>query len=272
VPEGDTIYRTAATLRRWLSGHRLTAARARSAAVPVHRLVGATVTAVEPRAKHLLLRLSTGDVLHTHMGMTGAWHVYPAGERWRRPERQAGVVLEAGDRVAVCFNAPVIEVLDGRDERTHPWLSRLGSDVLGELDLADVRRRARLRQQAGLVHTAGELLLDQQVASGIGNIYRCESLFLCGVDPWTLVADLDDAQLDLLVTTAGGLMRSKVTAKATPGPRAAPTWVYGRAGRPCRRCGTPVRSGRLGLQARTVYWCPSCQAGRRAASPDPREG
>jgi endonuclease-8 len=264
VPEGDNIHRTAATLDRWLAGRLITAARARSGGLPVHRLVGASVTAVEPRGKHLLLHLSSGDVLHSHLGMTGAWHVYTAGERWRRSDRQAGIVLEAGERVAVCFNAPVIEVLAGRDLRAHPWLSRLGPDVLGdELDLGAVRRRARDRQRAGAVQTAADLLLDQEVASGIGNIYRCESLFLCRVHPWTPVDALDDEEVDRLVATAADLLRS--AAGAGPGVggfRAGRgrTWVYRRAGRPCRRCGTPVRARRLGSQARTVYWCPSCQS------------
>jgi endonuclease-8 len=271
VPEGDTVHRTAATLHRWLAGRQLTAARARSPGIPVDRLVGAFVTAVEPQGKHLLVRLSTGDVLHSHLGMTGAWHVYPAGERWRRPDRQAGVVLEAGDRVAVCFNAPVIEVLAGRDEGVHPWLSRLGPDVLGgQVDLADVRRRARLRHRSGAAQTAAELLLDQQVASGIGNVYRCESLFLCGVHPWSSTGELDDALLDRLITTAADLMRSNATNGRTGGRRfdagRGRTWVYRRAGRPCRKCGTLVRSQRLGSQARTVYWCPACQA---APAPSP---
>jgi endonuclease VIII len=261
MPEGDTIYRTAATLQRWLAGREITSARVRVVRVPISRLVGATVVEVEAQAKHLLMRLSTGDVLHTHMGMTGSWHVYSTGDRWFRPASQARLVLESGDRVAVCFNAPVVELLAGRDEALHPSLSRLGPDVLGEsLDLEAVRRRARLRAEAGLAHTAGELLLDQQVASGIGNIYRCESLYLCGVHPWRPVDDLDDSEIDRLILTASRLMRASATTHPgrVPGPRGQ-AWVYGRSGRPCRRCGTTVRSQGLGRYARTVYWCPSCQ-------------
>ncbi len=278
MPEGDTIFRTATTLRRWLAGREITGARAQVSRVPVRRLIGATVTEVETRGKHLLIRLSTGDVLHTHMGMTGSWHVYPAGERWFRPASQARLILEAGDRVAVCFNVPVVELLSGRDEALHPSLSRLGPDILGDaLDLATVRRRARLRADAGAVRLAGELLLDQQVASGIGNIYRCESLFLCEINPWMPVDDLGDAQIDALMLTAARLMKASAgaTAAATAaapspgrdrdgrvgrveGPRGRP-WVYGRSGKPCRRCGTVVRSQRLGRDARTAYWCPTCQ-------------
>lgn len=271
MPEGDTIFRAATTLRRWLAGREITGARAQVSRVPVRRLIGATVTEVETRGKHLLMRLSTGDVLHTHMGMTGSWHVYPAGERWFRPAAQARLVLEAGDRVAVCFNAPVVELLSGRDEALHPSLSRLGPDILGEsLDLEAVRRRARVRAEEGAIRLTGELLLDQQVASGIGNIYRCESLYLCGVNPWMPIAALDDAQIDALMLTAARLMKASAGATASAG--AAPTrrgpdaqrgqpWVYGRSGKPCRRCGSVIRSQRLGRDARTAYWCPACQPG-----------
>jgi endonuclease-8 len=263
MPEGDTIFRTAATLQRWLGGREITSARARIAALATGRLVGAAVTQVEARGKHLLVHLSSGDVLHTHLGMTGSWHVYPAGERWQRSASQARLVLEAGDRVAVCFGAPVIELLAGRRVSQHPSLSRLGPDVLGDgFDPESVRLRARRRALAGAVRTVGEVLLDQQVASGIGNIYRCESLFACRVNPWQCVDDLDDARLDDLMLTAARLMRANATGRlGTRGfeGRAGERWVYRRSGRPCRRCGTTVRSQRLGHHARIVYWCPTCQ-------------
>jgi endonuclease-8 len=277
TPEGDTIFRTAATLQRWLAGREITSARVRIVAVPVARLIGATVTGVEAQGKHLLIRLSTGDILHSHMGMTGSWHVYPAGERWQRSASQARLVLEAGDRVAVCFNAPVIELLAARSEPLHPALSRLGPDLLGDsFDVEVVRHRARRRAQDQAVGSIGELLLDQQVVAGIGNIYRCESLFLCGLNPWRSVDDVDDRQLDHLMLTAGRLLRANAT--GPPGTRGfegrgGQMWVYRRGGRPCRRCGTTVRSQRLGRQARTVYWCPTCQppepAGKAAATHPP---
>src|SRR4051812_8239548 len=149
--------------------------------VPVARVIGTMVTKVEARGKHLLIRFSGGDVLHTHMQMTGSWHVYPAGERWRRPARQARLVLTCGERTAVCFNAPVIELLGPGDEDLHGPLAGLGPDVL---DLAFDAEEAVRRARSSPAKTVGELLLDQRVASGIGNIYRCESLFLEGLDPW----------------------------------------------------------------------------------------
>jgi endonuclease-8 len=262
VPEGDTILRTATTLRRWLEGREVTGAESKVAGLATAgRLVGTTVTGVEARGKHLLVRFSSGQVLHTHMRMTGSWHVYPAGERWRRPAWQARLVLACGERVAVCFNAPVVELLAAGDERSQPALAGLGPDVLSpELDLAEVQRRAAARPGAV---TVGELLLDQTVVAGIGNIYRCESLFLRGHNPWVRRDQLDDGALGALIGTAARLMgdnvRAGTVATRSFGPGTRQPWVYRRSGRPCRRCGTTIASGRLGEQARSVYWCPACQ-------------
>ena len=252
MPEGDTIYRTAETLRRWIGGREITAVRSRVYAFEADRLVGQTVQVVEARGKHLLIRLDSGEVLHTHLRMSGSWHVYPAGQPWRRPERQARLVLEAGERLAVCFNAPIVELVPARAEGAHPSLGRLGPDILAtELDTREIRRRARTRSPEVAL---GELLLDQQVVAGIGNIWRCEALFLEHRNPWTERQKLTDEDLDALVGTAASLMR-KSAAGVSPGER----WVYNRAGRPCRRCGTAIESRRQGDHARTAYWCPGCQ-------------
>ena len=253
MPEGDTIYRTAETLRRWLGGREITAAESRIYGFPAGRLVGRYVEGVEARGKHLLIRLDQGEVLHTHLRMSGSWHVYPTGRPWRRPAHQARLVLEAGERVAVCFNAPIVELIPARAEGAHPALGRLGPDVLADdLDLDEVRRRARTRPPELAV---GELLLDQQVVAGIGNIWRCEALFLAQRNPWTERQKLTDEDLDALVSAAAVLMRDSALGRAVPPPR----WVYNRAGRPCRRCGTLVEARRQGEHARTAYWCPSCQ-------------
>ncbi|MDQ3107120.1 MAG: hypothetical protein M3Q68_04870, partial [Actinomycetota bacterium] len=197
MPEGDTIFRAAATLDRWLRGREVTAARTTVDRLPAGKLVGQTVDAVEAQAKHLLIRFSGGSVLHTHMKMTGSWHVYSSGERWQKSPAQARFVLEAGERVAVCFNAPVVELLAAGGEEQHPSLSGLGPDVLKPpVDLAEVRRRVARRPSTLPI---GELLLDQQLVSGIGNIWRCESLFLEGRSPWAEVAGLTDGELDALV-------------------------------------------------------------------------
>jgi endonuclease-8 len=262
MPEGDTIFRTAVSLRRWIGGREVTAARSSRHRVDATRLVGRTVDDVEAQGKHLLIRFSGGLVLHTHMQMTGSWHVYPTGERWNKAASQARVVVETGARLAVCFNAPIVELLTEADLRAHRGLRRLGPDVLkaAELDLVDVRARARAR--AAAAPTVGELLLDQQVVAGIGNVYRNEALFLCGANPWLATADLDDDLIDRLVSTASRLMLANAATSAFDrsfdgGPNQ--PWVYKRSGRPCRRCGTIIERDLLGPQARSVYWCRTCQ-------------
>jgi endonuclease-8 len=247
VPEGDTIARAARRLSEWLSGREVTAARSRTVKAPLQRVVGRRVTDVEARAKHLLIRFDGGEVLHTHMQMTGAWHVYSRGERWRKPEWRAAAVVEAGDRVAVCFDAPVAELLTEREVEAHPAIAGLGPDVLRPpIDTAEVRRRAAARPPDS---TIGDVLLDQRVVSGIGNIWRCEVLFARRIDPATPLRDVPADEFDTLVTEAGRLMAA---GRREP-------WVYGRAGRPCRRCRTPIAVDRAGDNARTVYWCPTCQ-------------
>lgn len=250
------LFRTAATLQRWLAGREVTAAETQVDGLPAAKLVGQRVDAVEAKGKHLLIRLDSGQVLHTHLRMSGSWHVYRAGEAWRRKPAEARLVLTCGDRVAVCFNAPTVELLAARAEAAHPALAGLGPDVLVDpLDLDEVVRRARrLRPDLAL----GELLLDQRVAAGIGNIYRTESLFLEGRSPWSPQSGITDEELARLVTTASRLMRRQLGSFTGREPR----WVYRRAGRPCRRCGTTIRSKAQGPLARTTYWCPSCQVER----------
>lgn len=264
MPEGDTIFRTATSLRRWIGGEVVTAAQTKVPGQQLGRVVGTTVDAVEPRGKHLLIRFSNRLTLHTHMRMTGSWHVYRAGERWRKPPYQAKVVLTCGERLAVCFNAPVVEVLMPNDEAHHRSLTGLGPDILkpAEFDLDVVRRRAVRRPPEVLI---GELLLDQQVVAGIGNIYRCESLFLDRIDPWAPWSSLTGDELDHLVMTAARLMRANLGStgdrgRSFDGGGPNRPWVYGRTGRPCRVCGTPVRTTRLGVQAREIHWCPNCQS------------
>ena len=250
MPEGDVLFRTAVTLQKWLAGREVT--EATGAAKP---MVGRTVDKVEANGKHLLIRFDSGHVLHTHLRMSGSWHVYSAGERWQRPPSQAKVSVTCGERVAVCFNAPVVELLAPGGERSHPSLSGLGPDILHRpVDLAEIRRRARQRPPATAL---GELLLDQRVVAGIGNIWRCEAMFLEGRNPWAPVSSVTDEELDALISTAARIMTESL-GEFTGRPR---RWVYRNAGRPCHRCGAPVQSRGQGEQSRMAYWCPTCQPG-----------
>lgn len=248
MPEGDTIFRTAENLRAALQGKRVASARPRG----LERLAGATITDVRPVGKHLLIRFDNGLALHTHMRMRGVWHVYRRGERWRRPEWQLKVLLETDDVVAACFAAPVVDLV--RDESAK--VGHLGPDILGEMfDLREVVERARKLSEEPI----GEVLLDQRVAAGIGNVYRCEALWERKINPWTPTSRLGDAELAALFEVARKAMQSNLGGPARRFPGYGRGAVHGRGGRPCPRCGTPIRVRALGEHARLAYWCPACQ-------------
>jgi endonuclease-8 len=260
VPEGDTIFRTATTLRRALAGQALVRFETpRLRARPP--TIGTTVRSVEARGKHLLVAFGDGRVLHTHMQMSGAWHLYRPGERWRKAQAGAVVAIEVPDAVAVCFSAPLVELLDERELRTHPRLSALGPDLCSQaadLDEA-LARMDRLPPETEI----GVALLDQRVACGVGNVYKSETLFACRVDPFARVVDLDASARRALLAKASELLRRNLDG----GPRVTfegGLAVYDRARRPCSRCGTAIRSRRQGEAARTTYWCPRCQTPRAA--------
>jgi endonuclease-8 len=294
VPEGDTIHRTADRLAVALAGRplvRLVVARTAAWVRPPRP--GTVITAVEARGKHVLIRFADGVTLRTHMRMTGSWHLYPTGERWRKPQHLARAVVEVDGWVAVCFSAPVVEL--ARDDEA---IAHLGPDLTvagratpevaadsaaaapaatgsaatdraaAEPDGGDRLARAvdaALARMAAIApgEEIGVVLLDQRVVSGIGNVFKSEVLFACGVDPFAPIASVDDATRRRLVETASRQLAASV---ASNGPRTtvrgAPPGtvaVYRRSGQPCLRCGTPIRTRRQGEQARSTYWCPTCQ-------------
>ncbi len=277
MPEGDTLYRTAAGLRPHLVGRTVTAARARVPGPQVERVVGSTVVAVDAVGKNLLIRFSDGLALRTHLRMHGSWHRYRPGEPWRRPAGRAVLVLEVPGVVAVCFDAPAVELLETRAEHLHAPVARLGPDATADdFDREEALRRLRAPSRAGI--TAAEVLLDQRALAGIGNVYKSEVLFIERVDPFAPSADLDDETLGRLVDRARALLLANretavrvttgtagggapsVAGAASGRPRGSRAWVYGRAGRPCLRCGTVIRALRHGDLPRTTYWCQRCQA------------
>jgi len=256
MPEGDTITRAARNLQAVLAGHRLVRFEApRMVGRPPRP--GTTVLSVEARGKHLLVHFSDGRALHTHMRMTGSWHLYRGDEPWRRPHARASVVLEVEDgTVAVCFSAPTVELMDPDRTLRRTVLDALGPDLCrADVDLDDANRRlARLEPSTEI----GVALLDQRVAAGIGNVYKSEVCFACRVDPGRRLAELDDATRRELLETAAKLLQANLDSPrrtTVPGGLA----VYGRAGAACRRCGTTIRRRRQGDQARSTYWCPTCQ-------------
>ncbi|MEI9940486.1 MAG: DNA-formamidopyrimidine glycosylase family protein [Pseudomonadota bacterium] len=261
MPEGDTLHRTAHTLGRVLAGQRLLRVRSSVPAIAHAELAGHVVEAVTAQGKNLLVRFDDGRVLHTHLKMRGSWHVYRPDERFQRPEHQARVVLEVADALAVCFSAPTVRLLAPQAAAHDPYLNGLGPDLIpDEFDLTAAV--ARLEALAEL--SLGEALMTQTALSGIGNIYKSETLFLCRLQPFQPVSGLDHHALVRVVQTARELMRKN----AEPGSPQRTTgagsggqyWVYRRSGRPCRVCGSIVRMRRQGALHRSTYYCPICQS------------
>jgi len=290
MPEGDTLYRTAAGLRPWLVGRRVTAARARVPGPRVERIVGAQVTAVEALGKNLLIRFDNGLELRTHLRMHGSWHRYAPGERWRLPASRAVLVLEAEGAVAVCFDALTVELLEIRVESLHAPLGALGPDATADdFDRTEALRRLRASERSA--RPIAESLLDQRALAGIGNVYKSEVCWIERVSPFRPTAEVDDETLGRLVDRAralllanrssvervttgpagGGAAGASASSLAIRRPRGGSLWVYGRAGRPCRRCGTLIASRAHGDLPRVTYWCPRCQPDAAEAMPPTAE-
>lgn len=259
MPEGDTIYRTAVRLRAALAGGVVDAAESRDPRWESQSLVGRRIEAVEARGKHLLIHLDDRRAIHSHLGMHGAWHVYLPGQVWQRPVSQAALWLQTSRSVCVCFFPKTLELLTPTGLRRHPHLSRLGPDLLGErLEETEVLRRLRSDPRRPI----GEAVMDQTIACGIGNVYKSEVLFLCRVDPFRAVGELDDDRLLEVIRCARQLLSKNLrgdprrTRFRLDGHR---VWVYGRSGKRCFVCGATIQIRRQGDLGRTTYWCPDCQ-------------
>ena len=286
MPEGDTIFRAARTLNLALAGKPVT--RFTSVYPALTRIdedapiAGRIITSVEARGKHLLMHFgaptgesralkgrATSTTLRTHLRMHGSWHIYRPGETWQRPRGEARIVIETADFVAVGFNIPIAEFLDASQALRQEDLRRIGPDLLGDtFDEDEALRRLQQRGAQGIA----EALLNQRVVAGIGNVYKSETLFLEGVHPETPASRIDEEKLRALLRTARKLLKANVadatseivtyrglrrtTGRTDPAER---LWVYGRGGKPCRRCGTAVSYKKTGLDARGTYWCARCQ-------------
>jgi endonuclease-8 len=259
VPEGDTLHQAATTLAV-LTGERIdrVAGSHRAVIARGSRLAGHTATGVVAVGKHLVIRFDHGWSLRTHLAMTGVWHRYRRGERWRKSAGKARVVLESTEWVAVCFAAPTVQI--GPDAEIDAALAHLGPDLIhDDVDWDEVLVRAR---RCG-ASTMADLLLDQTVMAGIGNVYTSESLYLQRLHPGTPPAALDDATIRACGERARRLLiaNEDQPSRSTTGRRGpdAAMWVYGRAGRPCRRCRTTIEVDGFASGERLTYWCPGCQ-------------
>lgn len=274
MPEGDTIFRAARTLNRALAGQLVTGFESQLpqlSRVDVDSPIsGRTIEKVEARGKWMLMHFSGDLVLLTHMLMSGSWHIYRPGEAWQRRAGDMRVVVKTEGIWAVAFNVPIAEFHSPDSLRRREGFRTLGQNVLAkEFDPAHSVESIRSRGELEV----GVALLTQSIMAGLGNVYKSEVCFACGVNPFMKVANASDEQLRCLVETARKFMLANVTdtsgdqivtysgMRRTTGRanKEERLWVYGRRNEPCRRCGEPIQSRKQGEDARITFWCPRCQ-------------
>ncbi|MBT8216675.1 MAG: Fpg/Nei family DNA glycosylase [Acidimicrobiia bacterium] len=257
MPEGDTLYRAARRLQSLVGQTATVEGTARAAQEWSGRLSGRRITSIFSRGKHLVVVFEGDLAVRSHLGMTGVWHLYRTGEQWRKTPGKARLVVTTADHVAVCFAAP--EVSAGLLGDIEAEMAHLGPDLLADdFDPSEAAGRA----PASPADSVADLLLDQRVMAGVGNVYKSEVLFLERLHPETPPDSLTSEQLTGLAARARKLLwanRSRPTRNTTGYGRNADLWVYGRNRRPCRRCGTNIERRELGELQRSTYWCPRCQ-------------
>jgi endonuclease VIII len=257
MPEGDVVWRTARQLHDALAGRVLVRSDFRVPRFATTDLSGRAVTETVSRGKHLLTRVEGDITVHTHLRMDGSWRIGPAAGYPPRDHR-VRLVLANSQWQAVGRQLGVVEVV--RTSQESRAVGHLGPDLLGpDWD----RDEAVRRLAADPARAIGEAVMDQRNLAGIGNLYKAETLFLRGVSPWRLVGEV--GELPGLVELAQRLLdanKERIGQVATGNPaRGEQTWVYGRAGQPCRRCGTAIRRADQGpvAEERATFWCPACQ-------------
>jgi endonuclease VIII len=275
MPEGDTIFRTARALSRALVGRPITGFRSNYPLITRFHddtpFTGQQVDRVESRGKWVLIYFSGGGILVTHMLMSGSWHIYRPGEPWQQPGRNMRIVLENSACQAVGFRVPVAQMHTASSLARDRRIPSPGGDVLNPtFDPVAVTKRLL----ACAHEEIGDVLLHQEVLAGVGNVFKSEVCFVCGINPFRKVADLRSDEVDALIHTSQKLIAANVPEDSgdsivtyrgqhrrtvhTSDPSAS-LWVYGRTNDPCRRCGSRIRRRIQGPDARVTFWCPECQ-------------
>ena len=257
MPEGDTIHHAAHRMRPVLEGRvpdELATPHPRFGADRwPEKLAGRTIERVDAHGKHLFLRFEGERVIHSHLRMTGAWGVYRDGQRWGRSPRRAWLVLRAAGHAVVQFDGPVLELMTASRVRFDQRIAGLGPDILAA-DLDERRFLARLRADDP-TRPIGDALLDQRTIAGIGNLWKCEGCFDAEIDPWRATGEVSDDEALRIVRLA----RPRMQQSARDGFQARAPAIYDRAGRPCPRCGAPIRRRGQCEDNRPTYWCAGCQ-------------
>ncbi len=256
MPEGDTIAWHARRIRPALEAHAPVEVRTHERFAGdrwSQRLTGREIERVHTHGKHLFIHFAQDLVLHSHLGMVGSWGVYAPGRRWGRAPRRAWLVMRVGERDVVQFDGSTLELLSAGRTRFDQRLAALGPDVLAdEFDEPEFLRRLRLDDPTRPI---GDGLLDQRTVAGIGNMWKAEGCWEAQIDPWRAAGDLSDEEVMRVIE----LLRPRMACSVQRGPRSIEKRIYGRAGRPCLRCGTRVLSRGQWEDNRPTPWCPGCQ-------------
>jgi len=251
--EGEPPQKAAAALRTALVGRPITFCGAPGLVGPVPS-PGRFVERVESHGRHLEIVWDDGLVLHTHLRMTGTWQLYRHGERWDRSVLRLQVEIRTADWVAACFAAPLVETHRLPDRTRHPGFGRFGPNFGApgaDVDEA-INRLYHYRDQSVAV---AEALLDDHVAEALGNVTRCEALWITETHPFAPVSALDATDCEQIIRAAAVIRSGQSRCTSSPA-------VYGRTGQPCPRCGDPIVETRSGDHARLLSWCPGCQQHR----------
>lgn len=257
--EVDTIYRSAAALRTALIGKELFRFEAPHL-IGIRPAVGRVVEEVRSHGKNIEIIWDDGVVLHTHLRMFGSWELYRSGERWKKSKDRASVVIVVSDWIVVCFNAAIVETYRDFDPRRHPILGRRGPDLCRpEADLEECVERMMNYQERDT--PISDVLLDQRVMCGVGNVFRCELLWACEIHPWAHVGSLKRGECREMVMLASEMILANLdyTPRGTAAEFSGSLAVYGRQGKHCHRCGDVIKVTHHGEAHRVLYWCPNCQ-------------
>src|SRR5215210_3009564 len=258
MPEGDTIHHAANRIRPILAGEvpeiRTPHPRLKADRWP-ERLAGRAVREVDAHGKHLFVHFDGDLLIHSHLRMSGSWGTYDQGQRWRRSPQRAWLVMSARDRDVVQFDGPVLELMTESRSRFDQRIAGLGPDIVAA-EFDEDRFLRRLREEDP-TRPIGEVLLQQQVVAGIGNVWKAEGCYAAEVDPWRPTGRVSDEEALRIVDE----VRPRMQQSARDGNQTRWRRIYGRAGQPCPRCGgdSRIRSGGQWDDNRTTYWCPSCQ-------------
>ena len=261
VPEGEAIHRTAAALRTALVGRAVLSFEAPFLDGPIPA-PGRVIELVESHGKQLDIVWDDGLILHTNLLLSGVWHLYRAGERWRKPMSQLRVGITVDSFSAVCFSARTVETYREFDTHRHPGFGRSGPDLCAPSPDLNAAVDALCRY-SDLDAPIAEALLDQQVACGVGNVFRSEILWTCQHYPFAPVSMLARSDMERIIMAATKVLHANVHPEsAVVSDQRSELAVYGRNGQRCRRCGDTIEVRRVGQHARLLYWCPGCQVRR----------